>query len=119
MAVFGKGSQPSRPARCDRQRFFWMSDGAQYACRNQLIDHGFVSSESAASPSFSIRRIDCQTDSCNRVQATTYYNTGPMRLIVLQRASFLRADIAARRTYTHTASLAALCRFVKLGRMQI
>ena len=49
MAVFGKDSLPSRPARRNRQRILSMADAAKFALQGLLIDHGVVSSLSADS----------------------------------------------------------------------
>ena len=44
MAVFGQGSQPTRPARRDRQRTFSMADKANVALQDLLIDNRVVTS---------------------------------------------------------------------------
>ncbi len=54
MAVFGKGSQPSRPRAMRSPVIFWMAQVAQFDFRNLLINRCLVPSKSAASPNLSI-----------------------------------------------------------------
>jgi hypothetical protein len=114
------GRVPSRlaPRGAIGGDFLGMAEEAQFDFRNLLIVHCLVSSQSAASPTTLIQQSSCRTNYRNVGEATIYCKFCPVRFIMLQRVESSRPDIARARIYTHTTSLHALCRFVKLGIMR-
>jgi hypothetical protein len=99
--------------------FLGIAEETQFDFRNLLIDHRHVPSDSAASPNFLIPQMGCRTDSHNLEYRAFRCNTGPTRIVVLERLASSRSEIAGARTFTHTSSLHAPCQFVKLSRMRI